>query len=107
MNLKKLIVTGFMVIFMIVPGFTANVSPSNGEDNKPLSDTPASARSRELLNRLEEIKAMDIKTMPKAEKKALHKELKAIKKEMRTLDGGLYISVGGIIIILLLLILLL
>lgn len=54
--------------------------------------------------RLDEIHAMDKSDLTAAEKKALRKEVKAIKK---IADGGVYISVGAIIIILLLLIILL
>ena len=41
------------------------------------------------------------------EKKGLWKEVKGIKKEMKEISGGVYLSVGAIIIIILLLILLL
>jgi hypothetical protein len=54
--------------------------------------------------RLDEINAMDKSGLTAAEKKALRKEVKAIKK---VADGGVYISLGAIIIILLLLIILL
>ena len=42
-----------------------------------------------------------------AEKKELRKEVRASEKELKTMDGGVYISVGAIIIILLILILVL
>jgi hypothetical protein len=60
-----------------------------------------------MMNRLEEIKAMDKSNMTRAEKKALRKEVKTIKAAMADLNGGVYLSVGAIIIIVLLLILLL
>jgi uncharacterized protein (DUF2141 family) len=60
-----------------------------------------------MMNRLEEIKAMDKSNMTRAEKKALRKEVKSIKMAMADLNGGVYLSVGAIIIIVLLLILLL
>ncbi|WP_333810090.1 hypothetical protein [Flavobacterium sp.] len=59
------------------------------------------------LDRLNEIKAMDKSKMTAAEKKALRKEVKAIKTSLRDGNGGIYLSVGAIIIIILLLILLL
>jgi hypothetical protein len=108
MKIKKLILTCLLIIFMISPGFSAsNVNPDRKRIPTP-TETAGAIRAQELLNRLEEIKAMDVESMTKAEKKELRKEVKSIKKEMRKInDGGVYISVGGIIIILLLLILLL
>ena len=57
----------------------------------------------ELETRLSEIKAMDIKSMSRTEKRAMRKEVRSIEKEMKTMGNGVYISVGGIIIIILLL----
>jgi len=67
---------------------------------------PQTKEALVLLNRLETIQAMDIAGMKYAEKRALRKEVKAIEKQMKVLQGGgIYISVGAIIIILLLIIL--
>ena len=102
--LKKLIIAFVLVMLAAGTGFA--------DDSKtPVStnpvETPEVKRSRELLNRLEEIKAMDLKSLPKAEKRKLRKEVREIKREVNNLNGGVYISLAGIIIILLLLILLL
>lgn len=76
----------------------------------PVEATPvtaaesAEARNERLMKRLEEIKAMDIESMSRSEKRALRKEVKHIEKTMAT--GGVYISVGALIIIILLVILL-
>jgi hypothetical protein len=59
-----------------------------------------------MLNRLEEIKDMDKSELKRSDKKALRKEVRAIKAEIRSSNNGLYISAGAIIIILLLIILL-
>ena len=64
-------------------------------------------RSQQLLKRLEDIKGMDKSEMSRLEKKSLRKEVLGIKKEMKALSGGVYLSVGAIIIIILLLILIL
>jgi hypothetical protein len=70
--------------------------------------TPAQEeRSKQIRTRLFEIKAMDLSSLSSSEKKALRKEVRAIKKEMKEMSGGIYFSVGAIIIILLLLIILL
>jgi len=59
-----------------------------------------------MLNRLDEIKALDKSALSSSEKKALRKEVRAINSELRTTNNGVYLSVGAIIIIILLLILL-
>jgi hypothetical protein len=106
MKLRKIVFALTLVLFATSFGFAA-------DDVKPVvapktSETPVSARGQELVNRLEEIKAMDIESMSRSEKRKLRREVRSIEKEMREInDGGVYISVGGIIIILLLLILLL
>jgi hypothetical protein len=68
---------------------------------------PESARAAKLLNRLKEIDAADKSGMNASEKKHMRKEVRAIKKELKELGGGVYLSVGAVIIIILLLILLL
>ena len=60
-----------------------------------------------MLNRLEEIKAMDKSNMTSVEKKELRKEVRAIKADLESSGNGVYLSIGAIIIIILLLILLL
>jgi hypothetical protein len=61
---------------------------------------------KRLERRLEEIKAMDHKTLSSSEKRALRKEVRSIKKEMKEISGGVYISVGALLLIILLIILL-
>lgn len=65
------------------------------------------AKVQVMLDRLEEIKEMDKSDLSRAEKKELRKEVRSIKKELRSTGNGVYLSVGAIIIIILLLILLL
>ncbi|MFI0491193.1 hypothetical protein [Flavobacterium sp.] len=59
-----------------------------------------------MLNRLDEIKAMDKSSMNFSEKKALRKEVRAINANLRASHNGIYISVGAVIIILLLILIL-
>lgn len=66
-----------------------------------------SAEAQVLLNRLNEINAMDKAPLSGTEKRKLRKEVKTIKKELAQANGGVYLSVGAVIIIILLLILLL
>jgi len=65
------------------------------------------AEVKVLLNRLEEIKKMDKSNLNSSEKKELRKEVRTIKKTLKSTGNGVYLSIGAIIIIILLLILLL
>ena len=65
------------------------------------------AEVKVMLNRLDEIKAMDKSNLTSVEKKELRKEVRTIKTELRSTGNGVYLSVGAIIIVILLLILLL
>ena len=76
-------------------------------DSSQTNATTESLRSQQLMQRLEEIKAMDKSALTRLEKKALRNEVRDIKKEAKEIKGGVYLSVGAIIIIILLLILLL
>jgi predicted PurR-regulated permease PerM len=89
----------------ILPSDTASVSTLVAPDANATENLEA-LRASQLELRLEEIKAMDISSMNRDEKKALRQETKSIKQELNDLGGGVYITAGGIIIILLLLILL-
>lgn len=71
------------------------------------TDPAEAAKATVLLNRLNEIDAMDKASMNSAEKRVLRKEVRSIKSELNEMGNGVYISVGAIIIIILLLILLL
>jgi hypothetical protein len=73
----------------------------------PKTSATENTRVEVLTKRLEDIKGMDKSDMTRMEKKNLRNEVKDIKKEMKAISGGVYLSVGAIIIIILLLILLL
>jgi hypothetical protein len=66
-----------------------------------------SAEAKVLGNRLNEIKALDKSTMNAEEKKAARKEVKSIKRELRELGGGVYLSGAAIVLIVILLVVLL
>jgi hypothetical protein len=77
-------------------------APSPGTTSK----TTESPEAKILMERLNEIKALDKSTLNSLEKKELCKEVLSAKKQLKELSGGVYISIGAIIIIILLLILL-
>jgi hypothetical protein len=85
-------------------------SRAEGKVASPVSATgvpEASPAATALLVRLDQINAMDKTGLTSSEKKDLRKEVRSIKKELKTMNDGVYLSVGAIIIIILLLILLL
>ena len=104
-NMKIRILVRSLVVMM----FIAVASPAFSNAIEPVltnTETPEEHVAR-LTKRLEEIKSMDKASMTRSERKALRTEVRAIKKEMAAVSGGVYISVGALILIALLLILLL
>ncbi|MBS4044524.1 MAG: hypothetical protein KGZ59_11995 [Chitinophagaceae bacterium] len=102
------------LIFVAILGFSLpqNLLASKIESNietssSTLNEEYKSNRALSLMNRINEIKAMDRSALTSSEKKELRKELRTIKKEFKKEFKGVYLSVSAIIIVLLLLILLL
>ena len=107
-KMRLVAVLGFLTIAS--PVFANTTEPTNPVTTTVPATPPspeAKAEAERLINRLEEIKAMDKSNMTRAEKKALRKEVKEIRATLRSTGNGVYLSVGAIIIIILLLILLL
>jgi hypothetical protein len=103
--MKKLILCLLtaMLLFAFIP-----VQLVAGTETDPATTkTLESEEARAIINRLNEIKAMDKSTLTPSEKKVLRKEVTESKKKIQRLGGGVYLSVGAIIIIILLLIILL
>lgn len=92
-----------LALSMMPTPLHARSNPATTHPTTPLENPQAQV----LLSRLEEIKAIDKTQLTPLEKKELRKEVKSIKKELKTMNQGVYLSVGAIIIIVLLLILLL
>lgn len=79
----------------------ATTEPSSSlVDPKPAE--AAEVKSLEL--RLNEINAMDKTKLKSSEKNDIRKEVRSIKRELREVGGGVYISAGTLILILVLLI---
>jgi uncharacterized protein (DUF3084 family) len=111
-KLKKMSTKQMFSIASVVILLAFTLPASSGTIVKDPSQTSALAKKNEvrgaqLLQRLEEIKAISKSTLTRQEKKSLRKEVREIKKEMAINNGGVYLSVGAIIIIILLLILIL
>jgi hypothetical protein len=96
---------------LVVILLMAIASPSFASISEPVVATAATetpeAKLARLQERIEEINAMDKNSLSRGERKALKKEVRQIKDEVKALSGGVYISIGALLIIILLLILLL
>lgn len=98
-----------MTAFMILSFSPAQLiaEPEGIPHSTPMNRPVESAEVEALLTRLDEIKTMDKSELNRPEKKALRKEVRKIKRELKEQDKGVYLSVGAIVIVILLLILLL
>lgn len=96
-----------LLAFIIISAAAVVAPNSVYADAVPVTgtETPAEEAQR-LERRLEEIRAMDTKHLSKAERKALRDEVKHTKKRLKTMSGGLYLSLGALIVIAVLLIIL-
>jgi hypothetical protein len=100
---SKAIVLCLFTLFSLNGAYAAHADhPAKGINKSE----PVPQEVQVLINRVEEIKAMDFSTLTSAEKKNLKKELRTIKSELKVVTG-VYLSIGAIIIIILLLLLLL
>jgi hypothetical protein len=71
-----------------------------------LLEKKESVEAKTLTLRLNEIKAMDKSKLNSAEKKNLHKEARSIRRRLKDISGGVYISAGTLIVVLVLLLIL-
>ena len=94
-----------VLIAIASPAGAAVIAPESLPTSN--NEKTESLRGQQLMQRLEDLKSMDKSELTRLEKKSLRKEVTAIKKEMKAMSGGVYLSVGAIIIVILLLILLL
>jgi hypothetical protein len=108
-NLRLYIVATMMLLTATLASLNATIigEPVTTTSTTSTTKMDKKAQAEILTARLYEIKAMDRSDMSASEKKELRKETRAIKSQLRSLNDGIYISVGGAIIIALLLILLL
>ncbi len=104
--MKNLLKAVLLVIFITVAQTSQSKDLAGNSRLTNHSETMYAAEAQKLTSRLEEIKAMDKSSMTRTEKKALRKEVKAIRKSMDS-SGGIYLSVGAVILIIVLLIILL
>ncbi len=105
--MKKLVLN--LAILLLLATISTTRSKAAEMPINSISRSAESADVKALLARLNEIKAMDVSTMTRLEKKELRNEVKSTKEALRhngSGSSGLFISTGAVIIILLLIILL-
>jgi len=95
-----------LVLSFIIP-MQLNAATDSNKVSLVATKPAESADPAVLLARLDEINSMDKSKLNAPERKALRKELRLIKKDIRQQGGGVYISVGSLLIVIILLILLL
>ena len=104
----SIVILSFLLVISVVNSYAAS-----GDNDRPkkerieMTDEQKKIRLEEIRARVSEIKEMDKSSLSKAERKAVKKELRDMRKESKEMKGGVYLSVGAIIIIILLLILIL
>lgn len=103
-NLMKNNKTCMLVVLMLFLSIPT-MAISNESSNTKLVTTETNSAA--LIERLEEIKSVDKHLINSAEKKALRKEVKSIKKQLQKNGDGIYMSAGAVILIVLLVIILL
>jgi hypothetical protein len=98
-----------MAIFLSLTFLPVQSFAATKEDPTSLVVTKApepleSAEAKALITRLDEIKELDKSKLNATEKKDLRKEVRSIKRELKDINGGVYISAGALIVILIILI---
>ena len=98
----------YLMMIMLSLGAFTTVNASEKKPTTVPSENPSEipAEIQVMLNRLEEIKAMDKSELDRYEKKALRKEVRSMKSQIRTSGNGIYITTGALIVILLLILIL-
>jgi len=104
--MKKTVILVFVCMLSMVIMPASAMTTENNPAPKTVITEEIPAEVKILLDRIDEIKAMDKRGLERSERRALRKEVRAIKKNLRASGNGIYISSGAIIIILLLIIIL-
>lgn len=105
--MRKILYT-FLVALILTTTVSSSFASVNSKVPAKELTTEQRAEIQQIQQRVEEIKAMDKSQLSRSERKALKKELREMNGRARAIGGGgVYLSVGAIIIIILLLILIL
>lgn len=97
-----------LTLFASVNTFARNDKDLWKEKAASMTEAQKEARITELKARVAEIKEMDKSKLSSEDRKALRHELRDMNKEAKAIgNGGIYISLAGILIIILVLIIIL
>jgi len=99
-----LIASGMLLTFQPLQ---AKAATTTTPTSVVVTNTTDAVKAKTMILRLNEIKEMNKSNLNSSEKKSLRKEVRSINRELKSMNGGIYLSVGAIIIIILLLIILL
>ena len=80
----------YSIVVVLILAFSPVHLRASDEANPTTTATMDAARATTLINRLEEIKAMDMTTLSRSEKKELRNEVRETKKELKTNGSGVY-----------------
>jgi malate/lactate dehydrogenase len=92
-------------LFALMLTFTGMAINAQAATN--LNKAQSEMRVAEISQRVDQIRAMDLSHMNRVERLSLKHELKGMNKELRQMDGVIYISAGALILIIVILILVL
>ena len=90
--MKKSFILLLMMLSLVAFPNTAMAAENTPINTPTPTPTEVPAEVKVMLNRLEEIKALDKSTLSRSERKELRKEVRTIKKDLRAAGNGLYIS---------------
>jgi hypothetical protein len=84
--------------------FASTTGETSSKTTTKPPDPAESAEAKALAGRIDEMRATDMSKLNSAEKKDVKKEVRSLKREYKTVSGGVYISAGLLIVILIILI---
>lgn len=93
-----------LLVSLSVFANTPNTVEKNPTIEKNKAEMPVEVKN--MLVRLDEIKAMDKSDMNRSEKKELRKEVRAINKSLAATNNGVYLSIGALLLIIILILIL-
>jgi len=106
--MKKLMVCIFSAVLLLTFFPTQSKAATMAETSTlPAAKTSSAEKSAALVTRLNEIKAIDKSSLNGTERKQLRKESRSIKRELKQISNGVYLSTGAVILLVVLLIILL
>lgn len=105
--MKKSILLMMLVFSWLICTPLQSIAGVPTHQPKDSTETAKSLQVNALVSRLGELKQIDRSKLVASERRKVRKEAQGIKKELKTLDQGIYLSLGALLLVIILLILLL